>query len=244
MPRRLLILIALGTIVWIFFIPRSPVNSRLHRFELIGAIVVLWTCLALLCWQRKKIRYLLFAITIALPLLFLLPGRQIDRVELSKLYLRRLIDFDNTIYYWGGEGPRGIDCSGLPRRALRDALFSYGIRHVDGGALRMSIEQWWFDASAKALGEGYRNYTVSLNSRENIKTSIREMDYAELQPGDLAITRGGAHTLVYLGNNEWIQADPGLGKVAILNGRKDDNNWFGAPVTTHRWRVLADLQSE
>lgn len=240
MSRRLLIIVAIAAVAWIFVIPRSPVNSRIVRFELIGAVGILWACLVSIFWKRKWLRILLLTTPLILATAFLLPGRSINRQELSDLYLARLINFDDTAYYWGGEGRRGIDCSGLPRRALRDALFTYGIRHGDGGALRMFAEQWWFDASAKALGEGYRNYTVSLDPSV---TTIRTMDYTKLNPGDLAVTRGGAHTLVYLGKNEWIQADPGIGKVVILNGRKDKNNWFDAMVTTHRWSVLESFSN-
>jgi hypothetical protein len=34
-------------------------------------------------------------------------------------------EFEGTKYHWGGESSRGIDCSGLPRRAYRDALLAY-----------------------------------------------------------------------------------------------------------------------
>ena len=95
--------------------------------------------------------------------------------------------------YWGGESSRGIDCSGLPRRALRDALLAYGIRNLNGRAFRGYVEQWWFDASARALGEGYRDYTSPLGATG----TIQEMDYGGLVPGDLAVTTSGVHILAY-----------------------------------------------
>jgi hypothetical protein len=45
--------------------------------------------------------------------------------------------------------------------------------------------------------------------------------------------------LAYVGNGLWIQADPGIGSVATLNGRTSNNRWFDTPVTTHRWQLLA-----
>jgi hypothetical protein len=53
------------------------------------------------------------------------------------------------------------------------------------------------------------------------------------------VTTSGIHILAYTGDGQWIQADPGIGAVATLDGRTDDNGWFGAPVTTHRWQLLA-----
>ena len=174
-----------------------------------------------------------------LPLLaaipFILPEGKIDSNELRQDYVRRMTDFAGTKYFWGGESSRGIDCSGLPRRALRDALLAYGVRHFNGGAFRAYLEQWWFDASAQALGEGYRDYTSPLG----ITGTIHEMDYRDLAPGDLAVTTRGVHVLAYAGDGRWIQADPGFGAVVTLDGRTGDNKWFLVPVTTHRWRLLA-----
>jgi cell wall-associated NlpC family hydrolase len=143
-------------------------------------------------------------------------------------------NFEGTKYFWGGENARGIDCSGLPRRALRDALLSCGMRHANGRAFRAWLEQWWFDASAKALSEGYRGYASPLG----VTGTIREMDYGLLKPGDLAITKNGVHVLAYAGDGKWIQADPGVGAVVTMDGRKGDNGWFDADFTTHRWTIL------
>jgi cell wall-associated NlpC family hydrolase len=129
---------------------------------------------------------------------------------------------------WGGEGRRGIDCSGLPRRAYRDALFA------NGRAFRLFAQQWWFDASARALGNRHRNDTVALETTG----TLREMDYAALQPGDLAVTSNGVHLLVFLGRDSWIHADPGAGAVITMNGRSSTNGWLRSNVTTHRWREL------
>ncbi|QQL46237.1 NlpC/P60 family protein [Sulfuriroseicoccus oceanibius] len=174
-----------------------------------------------------------------LPLIFavpfLLPGRPIDAEELRDDYVARMSGFEGTSYHWGGETERGIDCSGLPRRALRDALLVYGVRHANGRALRLWLEHWWFDASARALSEGYRDYTVPLGAGGK----IRDMSYDGLLPGDLAVTTDGVHVLAYLGEERWIQADPGIGEVAVLHGRNDCNIWFSRPVTMHRWRLLS-----
>ena len=132
------------------------------------------------------------------------------------------------------------------RERTRDRLFRFTKAGLSGcsfelwsppsewSALRAWAEQWWFDASAKALGEGYRDYTELVG----VEGKIREMNYEGLMPGDLAVTNGGAHILAYAGDGKWIQADPGIGSVATLDGRKDKNGWFTVPVTTHRWSLL------
>ena len=128
-----------------------------------------------------------------------------------------------------------MDFRGLPRRALRDALLAYGAQHFNGRAFRGYVEQWWFDASAKALGDGYRDYT----SPVGITGTIQKMAYRDLAPGDLAVTTSGVHVLAYVGDGRWIQADPGTGAVVTLDGRTGANRWFLTPVTIHRWQILA-----
>lgn len=233
--RRLMLICTLGAFAGIVVIPLNPVNSKILKLALLGCVVGAWTGFSLFAWKRKPAR----AAALMLPLLaaipFTLPGGEIDAEELRRDYVRRMSEFEGTKYHWGGESSRGIDCSGLPRRALRDALLAYGFRHLNGRAFRGYAEQWWFDASAKALGEGYRGYTSPIGT----EGTIQGMSYDALVPGDLAVTTCGVHILAYAGDGKWIQADPGIGAVATLSGRSADNGWFRTPVTTHRWQVLA-----
>jgi cell wall-associated NlpC family hydrolase len=182
--------------------------------------------------------YVYRTILIVLPILacipFLLPSRAIDATELRANYLQALARYEGSTYYWGGENMRGIDCSGLPRRSLRDALLRYGIAHGNGKAFRLAAEQWYYDTSAKALGEGYRSFTKNLA----IEGTVQSIDNSTLKAGDLAVTKSGIHTMVYLGEGKWIQADPGIGAVATLHSRNDQNTWFDAPITMHRWSIL------
>jgi cell wall-associated NlpC family hydrolase len=142
--------------------------------------------------------------------------------------------FEGTRYLWGGEGRKGIDCSGLPRRALREALQEDGWSHGNGSAFREWARQWWFDTSAKAMGEGYQGFTRPIG----IEGKLRELDFNRLDPGDLAVTRSGVHVMIYLGNGSWIQADPKPGKVVISNPATDPSVWFDMEVGIHRWTVL------
>jgi len=235
MLRRLIQVYTLGAFAGIFVIQFNPVNSKILNLALLGCIGGVWIGSTILVWKRKHLRVAALILPLLGTIPFILPGGEIDVEELRQDYVRRMSEFEGTKFYWGGEGFRGIDCSGLPRRALGDALLAYGIRHLDGRAFRGYVEQRWFDANAKALGAGYRGYTTPIGTTGK----IREMGYEALVPGDLAVTTNGVHILAYVGDDQWIQADPGIGAVATLDGHADDNAWFRMPVTTHRWQVLS-----
>lgn len=232
--RRLVTLMTAGALGAAVLIYLNPVSSGVLRLGWLAAVGLTWAGLLFLAWKRVWVRCLLVILPVLIASSFLLPARELNQDELESRYLKELSAFDSAPYHWGGEDRRGIDCSGLPRRALRNALISYGLDHADGRSLRFALEQWWYDSSALALGEGYRGWTQSLGR----KGTVKEMDYAGLQAGDLAVTQGGAHVLCYLGEGRWIQADPGLGKVVVLDERKDENFWFGSKVSLHRWTVL------
>jgi len=232
--RRLLTICTLGAAAGVVVFFLNPVNSTVMRLAFLGSLLGAWAGLTYFVWNRKALRFLVMLAPSLLTIPFLLPGRPFDSKDLRADYMTSLASYEATRYFWGGESPRGIDCSGLPRRALRDALLKYGFRHANGLAFRTWLEHWWFDASAKALSEGYSGYTHPTGT----SGTIRKMDYASVEPGDLALTRDGIHALVYAGDGKWIQADPGLGAVATLDGRTDENPWFRLPVTLHRWQLL------
>lgn len=219
-----------------------PVNSGVLRLVAIAAILV--TVLALLLWSwswRDRLRRIALFCCIGVSLLpLILPSRPVDANALHKDYIQALTRFEGTRYHWGGETFTGIDCSGLPRRALQQAMLSQGLKRLNGGLIRQALFHWWFDASAEALATGYRDYTEPLNlpTKSSNPNTIRTMTYAELNPGDFAVTGDRQHLIVYLGNDQWIQADPGTGRVVTLNGYQDENPWFYSSVTMHRWSML------
>ena len=211
-----------------------PLHSSVTKLALLGSICICWICSLILLRKYYVYRTILIVLPILACTPFLLPSRAIDATELRANYLQALARYEGSTYYWGGENMRGIDCSGLPRRSLRDALLRYGIAHGNGKAFRLAAEQWYYDTSAKALGEGYRSFTKNLA----IEGTVQSIDGSTLQAGDLAVTKSGIHTMVYLGEGKWIQADPGIGAVATLHSRNDQNTWFDAPITMHRWSIL------
>lgn len=235
---RIAFLVSLIAFLFLAFI--NPLNSRIFRLLTLLMLFNTWL-LPLFMLKKHRVAQLLWGI---IPLLigsvFFLPQKKIDRTELQKNYIANLKSLNGTTYIWGGEGRRGIDCSGLPRLALRDALLSDGFHHLNGTAFRQWFTQWWYDTSAKALSENYKNFTQPLHITGTIKT----LDYHQLQPGDLAVTTGGIHVLAYIGGEDWIQADPHahgklIGQVIIENGKTSDNTWHTVPITMHRWSLLA-----
>lgn len=180
-------------------------------------------------------RLALFGVLAAFALLFIglqLPARPVDTRALRDAYLTQLRSYDGATYVWGGENHRGIDCSGLMRRGLIDAAASEALEHRDPGLARRALELWWFDASAEALGQGYRGWTHEV-TRAN---DFLSLDASLLRPGDLAVTQNGLHVLAYLGDSTWIQADPVPMRVHVE--RVSASGWFTSPITVMRWRLL------
>lgn len=232
--RRVILYLTLGAVAGVIITLINPVGSKLIRLGTILSFSGAWMGLLILVWKRKPVRLILLSLPAIAAALILLPAKEIDREKFRADYLDHLTSYENVEYFWGGETSRGIDCSGLPRRAYRDALLSQAISHFNPSLLRTYLSHWWYDASAEAMADSYRDYLRPLD----ISGDIRTLDYEQLQPGDIAIDEHGVHAIVYLGGDLWIQADPGVEKVITLSGRTDENLWFAIPVRMFRWSGL------
>lgn len=235
--RRLKIIILIGSVGVIAACFINPINSGVMRLAFLGSILVFWIGAISVFWHSRIAKCTLIAIpAILLASILLSPSRNIDTDLLQQRYVTNLKSYENTKYVWGGESHSGIDCSGLPRKALREAILREGISTINGTLLRAYVSHWWYDASALALSQHYRDYTVNTH----ITGMIKDIDYQDIRPGDLAITNSGVHVLVYLGENLWIQADPREHKVIVNDGRIDSNVWLSTPVTIFKWSILTD----
>ena len=219
----------LGASSFFFFIICCfyPVNSFLSRSIFLAAFFLFWFSPYIAGIRTKKFiisHSFLTIILLSFPFLFF---KSSSNDHLKTLYLKNLKSFEGVSYFWGGENFIGIDCSGLPRKSLINAFFFTG-------QVKEAFYTWWYDSSARALSENYRDYTVNICSFE----SLRVVDYSLITSGDLAITSDGVHVLVYLGDEKWIQADPSQGKVVIEDPQTTNSNWFDLKVNIVRWKTL------
>lgn len=217
-----------------------PVNNGITRCLIVlGAWGVFIEILsgAYWLWQKKsKWSFVLIPVLIVLLAWMFVPALHYTPLfaKLQDSYVAELRSYDGTRYLWGGESRFGIDCSELPRKALRNALLKTGLKEMNRDFLFLALKNWWFDASAKALAQGYRDYCFPLNLAGTVASAPEK----SLKPGDLAITDDGMHVMVYLAPDEWISADPGQGKVVIEHPSKSKNPWFTRPVHFFRFTLL------
>ena len=234
-PTRLAWLLWFAISGFLIAIALYPVSSRLTRYTLLALAFVVWFGLIALLWRRPLARFTLLGLTLLVAGFLAWPSRAVPPAEhLRADYVAALQRYDGVTYYWGGENARGIDCSGLIRRGLIDALLSRGIRSFDPGLIRRAISLWWHDCTARALGEGHRGLTAPVLATP----SINALDHSAILPGDLAITANGVHILAYLGEHRWIEADPMANKVITVTVPSKGNIWFDGPVNVTRWSVF------
>lgn len=230
------ILIGFWVVMWIVTpaLILFPIGSKPIRAAILFSLGAIWLGALTLFWRLRSVR-LICSVIIAVALLLIgLPGRETNQEDLRRECVLSLRSYEGTPYVWGGENSFGIDCSGLVRRGLIEANLKVGLRGMNSSNLREALSLWWFDCSARAMRDRYRDKTEPL---ENARR-INDLNPSDLRPADFAVTADGLHMLAYLGDSTWIEADPNKMKVIVVRVPARDNGWFEVPVVIMRWKQL------
>jgi cell wall-associated NlpC family hydrolase len=165
-------------------------------------------------WRQKVWRTLLLLVMAFLSAFVLSPGRtRTDAGRLRQRFVHQLEAYDGVRYVYGGENHRGIDCSGLVRAAMVRALIDECISSFDPALLRAALTLWWRDTNAIQLGKGGKGLTLPIG--DGLPMAMRAAK--DLRPGDLAVTMSGSHVLACLDDHRWIEADPDVARVHIVD---------------------------
>jgi len=218
----------LGIVAWF------PLRTHLTRLVIILSLLGIVGGGIILAWRRAVLRYVLQGMLLLAGALVLLPGRQVDTAALRATYASRLLAYRGVPYVWGGENGRGVDCSGLVRAGLIDAEWNQALATANPHLLRAAGSLWWNKCNARWLMNGYQDRTRLLFATP----ALNAIDDARLEPGDFAVTADGIHTLAYIGDATWIQADPDSQRVMTIQARRDNNGYLRVPMHIMRWRVL------
>ena len=117
---------------------------------------------------------------------------------------------------------------------LIDADIRQGLTTNNPGLIRLGLSLWWHNRSAKSLGNGYRDETHLLFEAPRLNV----VDYTVILPGDIAVMSDGVHTLAYVGNQTWIEADPTPMRVVLVKAPRKQDMYFNMPVRLMRWSQL------
>jgi len=164
-------------------------------------------------------------------------GRPPDADRLRAAYVRRLLAFRGTAYVWGGETHVGVDCSGLARVALMEAMVSEGVREANPRLLGPMLWRfWWQDIGTKGMLSQAYGYTRPVFHPQKLAGYAPD----DLQPGDLAVI-GHMHVLMYIGDDRWIEANPDEHRVIVTTATPASSHpWFNLSGTHLRWWMLED----
>ena len=155
-----------------------PVSNTALRLSVIVCFILLAAGLVAFNWHHRGLKIALASVAMALLAFLLLPGRKAQVPSLQQQYLESLRRYEGVRYVWGGENRFGIDCSGLVRRGLVNALVGESLKTVNPALLRQGLFVWWNDCSARALGDEHLRLTTSVIESD----SINQIDPAQIQP--------------------------------------------------------------
>lgn len=236
MPRIFLWLLLISCVLYLL-------SSTFRFVRLMHLMTLAW---GLLTAGRYLVLLLRTSRVARLPVLLLAMGlaswvhfadRPPDIASLRAAYVARLRSFERTRYIWGGESHAGIDCSGLARIALCEAMIVRGICEMNPRLLGPQLWAfWWHDVSASMMRDGAYAYTMPRGHA----LALASYTDAGLLPGDLAVTDSGVHVLISLGQDRWIEANPDDHRVVInAASASPQRAYFQVPVTIMRWTMLA-----
>lgn len=158
-----------------------------------------------------------------------------DQDALREAYNKRLHAYLGVPFAWGGEAETGVDCSGLARASLWQAMVRQGVKEFNPRLLGPLLWRfWWRDMGARAMDEGKYGYTHVIGYGKK----LAGYDTSKLKVGDMAVS-DKTHVMVFCGNGEWIEASPTDKKVVVNKAPAGSKReWFNEPVTFVRWWIL------
>lgn len=185
--------------------------------------------------RRPRVIVPLLALVLAIAAWVIHADRPTDIAGLRAEYLRHLQAYTGTVYIWGGETHVGVDCSGLARAALVEAMVSEGIKEGNPRLLGPLLWRfWWQDIGTRGMDAG----AFGLTRHVAYANALSDGAPAAAQPGDLAVI-GRTHVLIYLGDNRWIEANPDDHRVVTNTADiSADRPYFNLPAHLMRWTVL------
>ncbi len=228
--RSLLIPWALLIALFVVMI-RQSVSYGITRLTIVLIGIVVIAGLLYFLWKQTIMRWSTIAFLTGFSIFLMLPGNLVAGKDLQPNYGAMLRSYEGVPYVLGGENHFGIDSSGLVREGLIQANLHHGFQTLNSALIRRGLEMWWCDAAADALLREYREYT----QRQFSAVSLNALDHSRIKLGDLAATSDGEHILAYLGNKQWIEADPNLSKV-VIESVPTTHPWFDTAVEILRWR--------
>lgn len=225
------IFLLLILLIILFF---DPINRTSTKYLFLLTSTLFFITTIYVFKKNLYIKLLTILFSIIFLFIFAFEGKKIEVSVLREQYIKDLEKFENTPYLWGGESIFGIDCSGLIRRGIMDANLKLGIKTLNPLLVREAISMWFYDIAADSMMNEYRNTTQYVFSGK----SVNELDYSKILPGDFMVTQNGVHTMAYIGDKIWIEADPGFAKVLKVKVPEKDLMWFKIPTKIMRWKQL------